>query len=326
MENKAHAMAAGLFVLVVSALLVALAAWLTRDVGLRRDYELSTHEAVTGLQSQAAVRYRGVAVGKVTSIGFDPQTPGNVLLRIAVDVGAPITKATYGSLGFQGVTGLAFVQLDDAAGAPREPLAAGGDGPPRIPMRPGLMSNLQTRGVAILAQLEESSLRINQLLQPDNQKALLGAINNLSAAAGSLQQLAGRVDTQMQGPVPELVGKASESFATMKSAAERMSTSAEEVRASAREFRRTNERMNQPGGTLDQLADSGAALQATGRSLTGATLPRLNRTVDDAGRTVRQAGRVVENLQDNPQMLLFGGGAAPPGPGEPGFSAPGGSR
>ena len=66
MENKAHAMAAGLFVLAVSALLVALAAWLTRDVGLRRDYELSTTEAVTGLQSQAAVRYRGVSVGKVT--------------------------------------------------------------------------------------------------------------------------------------------------------------------------------------------------------------------------------------------------------------------
>ena len=31
MENKAHALAAGAFVLVVAALLVALAVWLTRD-------------------------------------------------------------------------------------------------------------------------------------------------------------------------------------------------------------------------------------------------------------------------------------------------------
>ncbi len=136
------------------------------------------------------MRYRGVAVGKVTSIGFDPQTPGNVLVRIAVDLGAPPQQGHLRQPGFQGVTGLAFVQLDDAAEAPREPLVASGDAPPRIPMRPGLMSNLQTRGVAILAQLEESSTRVNQLLQPDNQKALLGAINNLSAAAGSLQQLA----------------------------------------------------------------------------------------------------------------------------------------
>ena len=325
MENKAHALAAGVFVLLVSALLVALATWLTRDVGVRRNYELSTHDAVTGLQPQAAVRFRGVSVGKVVAIGFDSQKPGNVLVRIAVDVGAPITKSTYGSLGFQGVTGLAFVQLDDG-GESKEPLADSGDAPPRIPMRAGLMSNLTQRGSVILAQLEESSLRVNQLLQPDNQKALVNAINSLTSVAGSLQQLTAKVDRQMAGPVPELVAKASDSFATMKFAAERMSTSAEEVRASAREFRRTNERMNQPGGTLDQLADSGGALVAAGRSLNGGTLPRLNRTVDDAGRTVRQAGRMFENLQDNPQMLLFGGGGASPGPGEPGFAPPGGGR
>ena len=48
MENKAHALAAGAFVLLVSALLVALALWLTRDVALRTVYEISTREPVTG--------------------------------------------------------------------------------------------------------------------------------------------------------------------------------------------------------------------------------------------------------------------------------------
>ena len=72
MENKAHALAAGLFVLALSALLGVLAYWLTRDVGIRLAYEITTREAVSGLQPQAPVRYRGVNVGKVTSIGFDP--------------------------------------------------------------------------------------------------------------------------------------------------------------------------------------------------------------------------------------------------------------
>ena len=35
MENKAHAMAAGIFVVAVTVLLIALAAWLTRDTGER---------------------------------------------------------------------------------------------------------------------------------------------------------------------------------------------------------------------------------------------------------------------------------------------------
>jgi phospholipid/cholesterol/gamma-HCH transport system substrate-binding protein len=325
MENKAHAMAAGAFVLAVAAMLVALAAWLTRDVGVRREYELTTKDGVTGLQPQAAVRFRGVSVGKVVGIGFDPQISGNVLVRIAVDTNAPVTKSTWGSLGFQGVTGLAFIQLDDS-GESKEPLAASGDGLPRIPMRAGLMSNLTQRGNAILVQLEETSQRVNQLLQPDNQKALVTALNRLSDAAGSLQQVAIKIDAQMAGPVPQLVSKASDTFGSMKGTSEKLSSSAEEVRASAREFRRTTERMNQPGGTLDQIADSGAVLANAGRGLNGSTLPKLNRTVDDAGRAVRQAGQVFNNLQDNPQSLIFGGSAAPPGPGEPGFSAPGGGK
>jgi phospholipid/cholesterol/gamma-HCH transport system substrate-binding protein len=56
MENKAHAMAAGIFVVVITILLVGLAAWLTRDTGQRDPYEISTRETITGLQEQAAVR------------------------------------------------------------------------------------------------------------------------------------------------------------------------------------------------------------------------------------------------------------------------------
>ena len=50
MENKAHALAAGLFVLALTILLAALAYWLTRDVGTRREYEIATREAINGLQ------------------------------------------------------------------------------------------------------------------------------------------------------------------------------------------------------------------------------------------------------------------------------------
>lgn len=68
---------------------------------------------MTGLFTDAAVRYRGLGVGKVESIRFDKSHPGQIRIRILVDQNAPMTHSTFATLGFQGVTGIAFVQLDD---------------------------------------------------------------------------------------------------------------------------------------------------------------------------------------------------------------------
>lgn len=58
MENKSHALAAGLFVLFVTVLLITLAVWLTRDTRQLRSYELSGAVNLSGLQPQASVRYK----------------------------------------------------------------------------------------------------------------------------------------------------------------------------------------------------------------------------------------------------------------------------
>ena len=315
MENKSHALAAGTFVLVLLALLVALAVWLTRDTNAQRVYELSSQDPVTGLQPQASVRFKGVNVGKVTAIGFDPLTPGNVLIRIAINEQAPITQSTFGTLGFQGVTGLAFVQLDDNGES--KVILPGSEPPARIPMRPSLLSKLSDKGERILSQLEETSLRVNLLLSPDNQKSLMGAIGNMGQAAASVQQLS--ADTNKV--LPQLVQDANATLKTVQDTSVRVGESADEARRSARAFRTVTERMNAPDGTLDRLSRGSDTLAATGQTLNAATLPRLNRAVDDAARMTRQVGQAAGAVNANPQSLIFGNGPQTPGPGEPGFSA-----
>jgi phospholipid/cholesterol/gamma-HCH transport system substrate-binding protein len=306
MENKAHALAAGAFVLIVSALLIGLAFWLTRDTGTRIEYEVSTRDTVTGLQPQATVRYRGINVGKVSTIGFDQQISGNVLIRISVDVETPVTRSTFASLGFQGVTGIAFVQLDDT-GASKEKLLQSDGQPARIPMRPGLVDQLSGQSTRILSQLEETSRRVNQLLAPENQKKLMTGLDSLRQAADS---------------VPPLMKEAAATFQSFREASSGVRSSADEVRRTAAEFSRISLRLQQPGGPLDQFTQGVGALAGTGEVLQADTLPRINRTVDDAGRAARQVGRAAGTLNDNPQALIFGGPSGAPGPGEPGFSAP----
>ncbi len=310
MENKSHALAAGAFVLLVTALLVALTVWLTRQAGEVRSLEVSTRDAVTGLQSQASVRFRGVKVGKVTDIGFDPLSPGQVLVRLELDADAPLTRSTYATLGYQGLTGIAFVQLDDS-GESREPLAVADGQVPRIPMRPGLMDQWSRQGERILVQLEETTRRVNLLLASENQQALRRSINALGEAAAA---------------VPPVMREAGASFQAMRQAAATVSASAEQVRKTADDYARLSQRLQQPGGALEQLQQGVGALASTGQTVQQTSLPRLNRTLEDAGRTLRQIGRAASGLDEHPQALIYGPPLNLPGPGEPGFAVPRGAR
>ncbi len=314
MENKSHAFAAGAFVLVVAALLAALAAWLTRDTAEQRVFEISSAEGVTGLQPQAGVRFKGVLVGRVTDIALDTVQRGNVLLRIAVNEQAPITQSTFATLGFQGVTGLAFVQLDDKGEQPAA-LVATGSTPPRIPMRPSMVSRFTEQGGNLLTQMEQASGRVNTLLDVENQKALMGAIQQMGQAAANVSTLARRAD-QVLGV------QADATLKSMQATSERLGASADSVRTSAAEFQRMSRRMNEPGGTLDKIAQSTDALAHTSRQVNAQLLPRLNRATDDTARTLRQVGRAADAVGDSPQSLLWGKGQAAPGPGERGFVAP----
>ncbi|HEY8051036.1 MAG TPA: MlaD family protein [Ramlibacter sp.] len=311
MENKAHALAAGIFVLVAAALVVMLAAWLTRDTGVRDPYAISTRESVTGLQSQAAVRYRGVDVGKVDSIAFDPQKEGNVLINLQINRDAPVTKDTFATLGYQGVTGLAYVQLDDDGhAAPR--LEAQGGQPPRIPMRAGLIQKLTEKGEQLLDQADTAMQRINTMLGDANQKRVSTVLDNLGTAAAQVTQLSHNLNSTVQTKVDPALAQAKQTL--------------QSVQSSSDEFGRTARRINAPDGPIDRLAQGTQSLSHAADSFNSATLPRINRVTDETGRAVRLLGRTVSNIGDNPQSLVYGNGPIPPGPGEPGFVAPGAAK
>jgi phospholipid/cholesterol/gamma-HCH transport system substrate-binding protein len=335
MENKSHALAAGAFVILVTALLVGLAAWLMRDTRIRDALEFSTRESVTGLQPQAAVRYRGIAVGKVDTIEFDPKVRGNVLVRLAIDQGTPITKSTYAVLGYQGVTGLAYVQLDDG-GESNDMLDLSASIAPRIVLKPSLLSKLSDQGANILIQMEEATKRVSQLLAPENQKALISSVQAVGASATNFSNQAAAMqkilDAQF-GPertdIPALVKDTRGAMKAMEATAADMSKTAKDTSQAVATINQLGQRVAEKGGTLDRvndgLASANNAAQAIGQSaqaLTANTLPRATRMTDDAARAARATDRVVKELGDNPQSLIFGNAPVPPGPGERGFTAP----
>lgn len=321
MENKSHAFAAGLFVLAVTALVIALAVWLTRDRGQYQSYELSSRDGVSGLQPQAAVRYKGVAVGRVTHIGFDSQASGNVLIRIAVNVDTPITPTTFAVLGYQGVTGLAYVQLDDD-NEPHPALAPGESGLPRLPLRTSPFSQLFDQGPVILGRVQEATERINQALSDDNQRLLREALQNFGQAAGSVQALSQRLDAtvrlRLDPALDALPPLAQETAGTLQA----LRQAGAQVGSMAVEIGQTAQRINAPGGALEQSERSARALSQAVERFGTVTLPRMERAADETARAARLTGRAAAGLNENPQGLIYGPGRGQPGPGEPGFLAP----
>ena len=328
MENKAHAMAAGIFVLVVSALLIALAVWLGRESGSSHTYELSTSDTVTGLQPQAPVRYKGVAVGKVTFIGFDPDVSGNIVIRLTVDDTTPLSPSTFATLSYQGITGLAFVQLDDAGDA-AQPLPAGASGVPRLPLKNSRLGELTDQAPELLAKVQTALDSINQMLNEQNQKKVGAVLDNtalaterIAAAAQNVNLLTAQLESTMRlrvdpalAGVPALTQEFTRSLQSVRTAADdvaRMSTNID----------KTADRLNQKDGPLDRLAEGTAALSRVAETFGAATLPRVNRVSEDASRAARQLSRTVNGINDNPQSLIFGSGSVPPGPGEAGFAPP----
>lgn len=321
MENKAHALAAGAFVLGLAAALVALVVWLTRDNTVRNTYELSTRDAVSGLQPQAMVRYRGIAVGKVSLIDFDPKVKGNVRVRITVDQRVPLTTSSYATLAYQGVTGLAFIALDDK-GESQTPLMPDNDDPPRIPLRPSVLAQLQDRGEAIINQIEEVTKRANVLLGDPNQKRIADALESIAQATASANQLTRSLDNTVKNglnpalaALPPLIERTKDTMGTVK-------TAASDVSRVANNANTTVTRLNAKDGPVERLSDGTRALAQAVDSFNAATLPRVNRVADDTSRAVRRLGRTADSINDNPQSLLFGNGGVVVGPGEPGFSAP----
>ncbi len=313
MENRSHALMTGFFTvaLLVAAILVGL--WLNRDRTEMHPYEIVTTQTIPGLNPQATVRYRGLEVGRVDDIVFDPRVTGQILIKLSIAEGAPVTTTTFASLGYQGVTGIAFIQLDDdRTGSPL--LASGKGHVARIPLRPGLLDQLEKRGLAILEKTEQITNSLNTILSQENADKITGAVDNVSKAA----QAFGEIPKQLQptlARMPELTAKLDR---TMTSVNE-LSTSAT---SAVRNYDRLATSLQAPGGPIDRAAGAIASLEGVTSDLEMRTLPHFVEMTDEARTSLRAVRRTVTNIGDRPQSILFGGVKQQPGPGEPGFVPP----
>ena len=171
MNTKLNYILVGLFVLGLSGVMIAGVLWLAAGGSGRAydEYVVYMRESVSGLSRDSTVKYHGVGVGTVREITLDPQNPERVRLLLHIDQGTPVREDTTASLEVQGLTGLAYVNLDGGSQTSPPLRASEGEDFPVIISLPSIWGRLDRAVGELIDNLIVASNKINILLNDENQ-------------------------------------------------------------------------------------------------------------------------------------------------------------
>lgn len=304
MENKSHAFAAGLFILVLGIAAVLAVYWFGGKREVTRELTIVTLDNVNGLNPQAGVRYRGIRVGKVMGIRLDAEDIRNILIDVQIDAAVPITRGTTAKLAYQGVTGLAHILLEEE-GSDATMLTEGANGePPRIQMSPSLLDELGDNVPDMMREAREVLSSVKALLNEHNRERISSILANaekgsaeLAPTLRALNDTLARAQAMMSDSNMQHLGAAVAAAGPL---------------------------MNETRALMVQLQASAGKLDAAlgegnGNGLVALT-PKVNELAQEAGQVTRQLNKVLRLLESSPQSLIFGPPASVPGPGEAGFN------
>jgi len=190
METRASYVAVGAFVLALVVGAFVFAVWLAKiefDQTFNR-YAILFEGSVSGLQEGSAVRFRGIPVGSVQSVGVDPESLERVRVVIEVPDDLRITEGTTASLELQGITGQKFVQLtggrDDAPSIEPAPGQ-------RLPVIPSELSTLDTvfdNAPELVDRLNILLEQAGAMLSQDNVASVSGILADINIVTGAVAE------------------------------------------------------------------------------------------------------------------------------------------
>jgi phospholipid/cholesterol/gamma-HCH transport system substrate-binding protein len=314
MEIRASYVIVGAVVLALLAGLAAFSLWLV-EAGVDRDvarYEIAFVGSVSGLPEGGQVMYRGIPVGRVGEIRIDPANIENVLVLVEIDRDTPIKKDTVATLEFQGLTGIAYVQLRGGTqeSARLDPDAAQ---PPRIPSRPSALERVFESTPELLARAVAVVDRVSLLLADKNLEAIAGTLHNVEKLTAVLAERSGGADALLTGAADMT---------------EEIRKTSVEVRQLATDLRQVTGRLDQQvEGVGGDVVDTLAELRGAASSLAGAAgrlqqvLGQLEQPVDDFAATglyeftqligetrllVAALSRITKEFERDPAGFLIG--------------------
>lgn len=308
MENRAHALLAVLFLVLLGAGGGFLYYWMKTPQPENRIYHVVTDHSVGSLRAESEVTYKGLVAGHVKAVRFHPDDPDKVRLRLGLRPGVSVTEGTYAQLQTRGLTGATHLALKKDPQASDDPLPTSPQEPARLAMRPGPFQGLMDNAQAIARQVEELSRQLTSLTGEGNRerirRVLIRAeevLERWEGVATAVRPGAARLDSLM-AETEDTARQGRQAFARIAELARSAETDIEQVGEAARAWR--------------GLGQSG---EATLRESRHQLMPHLDTLAERFDRIARNLEELSEVLREQPQSVIYGPSGGPAGPGEEGF-------
>jgi paraquat-inducible protein B len=325
----------GLLVLIGAGLLLGFVLFLTQDRVTGRDVVFETYirESVQGLEVGSAVRYRGVAVGRVTHVALaaaDYRREGRpfemafqlVVVRFAVSldligdvpsVDEAVREGLRARVASQGITGVSYIELDFRN--PELTVITQVPWTPRYPWIPAVPSTVaQFQSVAETLMRQLAAVDVSQLVR--NIDGLLAELRTAARDAdlGAVTREAAALLAEARTAIAasDLPGVAADLRAT--SAATRGLVEGDDLKGATRALTATAQDLRATAQRLPALLTQVEAVLRAARGTTTDFQAELAPLLRDLRATTANLRDTTEALRRSPSQTLLGA-PPPPGPG-----------
>lgn len=282
MKRQRYAILSALFVIGLTAGLIAMAQWLS---GVKsqpmRAITIETRGSVMGLARGAPVLYRGIQAGHVTHIGFDPQDPNVILIQALIHRDTPLVPGTRAHLATSLFSSSATISLSPPAQAVHGPYHPPHPYPHTLRMSPSHLSMLVTDGATSARHLAVVTQRLETLLSPKNLATIRQTLKRLDQSLSTTQRIAYHLDQAARA----LPGT---------------------QRALTHLLDSTQLLVQKTGTVPAAFRHTLSATRALERALATETLPELNRSLRSLGKASANLASLSHTLDRYPQAWLLG--------------------
>lgn len=307
MEAKTNYTLVGLIVLVLTGAMIATGLWLSVGFDKKEysQYVVYIHEAVSGLNEEAPVKYSGVQVGYVSKIRLNHEDPQLVEIILNIEKGTPITTSTYATLLSQGITGVSYVGLSAASSdlSPLEKLP--GEPFPVIPAKPSLFNQLDRAIKEVSDNVNKVAVEVQRIFDRKNALYIRKTLANMQTFSDVIAQNSQHIDHSLKN--------ADTMLQNLAKVSQELPTVMQDLKVGVKQFNRMATNVSDAGREVTSTMRTG---KATIDQISQQTLPPavvLMRRLDAIAANLE---KVSNQMRLNPSVVLWGTKPPAPGPGE----------